>query len=180
TRRGDEVACGVFNHVRAEGKLYLHLNRRDEQVACLRESDSATLVFQDILAVIPSYWVDEKYAGAATTYYRYAELRCRARVLESDEELTRVFRSLMGRYQPEGRHEPLSPDSATYRSSYAMLSVVELEPLSVRTKWKIGQNRPVETRLKVAAELEKRAQGQDLRAAAEIRKWIAAGGSSGS
>jgi predicted FMN-binding regulatory protein PaiB len=126
--------------------------------------------------VIPSHWVDAKYAGAATTYYRYAELRCRARVHESDEELSRVFRALMARYQPEGGYEALSPESKTYRSSYAMLSVVELEPVSVRTKWKIGQNRPVETRLKIASLLEERGRGQDGRAAAEVRKWIARDG----
>src|SRR6185295_2747180 len=139
----------------------------------LREQPRATLVFQDFLAVIPSHWVNESYAGAATSYYRYAELDCSIRLLEKPEEQTEVFEGLLRKHQPEGGFAKLDPESSLYASSYRMLVFIECRPEVVRTKWKIGQNRPEDVRLQISSRLEQRARGSDLRAASEIRKWIA-------
>jgi predicted FMN-binding regulatory protein PaiB len=172
TEGSEGAGIGVFNPIRLNGKFYLHLGRHDKQVKDLRFKAKAKVVFQDILAVIPSYWVDENYAGAATTYYRYAELDCRVRILDTPEGQLPIYEGLMRKFQPEGRFEKLDPESPIYEQSFRSLVVLELDVEQVRSKWKLGQNRPVETRLRVAQELEKRARGADLRAAAEIRKWI--------
>jgi predicted FMN-binding regulatory protein PaiB len=49
---------------------------------------------------------------------------------------------------------------------------VELKPVQITTKWKVGQNRPVEKRLEIIEKLKNRNQGNDLRAAMEVERWI--------
>src|SRR5262249_4863114 len=154
-------------------RFYLHMGRGDEQVSALRSTGRATLVFQDILAVIPSYWVDAHYGGAATTYYRYAAFTCAARVIEEPAEVVSVLQGLMDRFQPEKGYEPLSAGSERYRKSVESLAIAELKVLSVDAKWKLGQNRPEAVRLEVAKRLRERGEGHDARAADEIERWIA-------
>jgi predicted FMN-binding regulatory protein PaiB len=162
----------VFNPVCHDGKLYLHLNRRDDQVKTLRRTRCAKLVFQDILAVIPSHWVDQRYGGAATTYYRYAEIDCEATLVEAPEDMRAFLEAMMARFQPEGRFDPLDPASPVYADSYEMILVVVFAPGKTVAKWKLGQNRSLAERETVMARLRERRQGHDLRTADEMRKWI--------
>jgi predicted FMN-binding regulatory protein PaiB len=170
-----ETQSGVFNPIFDGKTFYIHLNRGDEQVRALRSSGSAALVFQDILAVIPSHWVDAHYGGAATAYYRFAEFQCSVKLAEEPAEMVRVLQAMLDRFQPEGGYDPLDPASARYRPSFEMLVIAELEPITVRAKWKLGQNRPESVRREVARRLRERAKGSDARAADEIERSIQRG-----
>lgn len=165
------TVTGLFNHVYDGKNFYLHLNKTDEQVAAL-DSGRAQLVFHDMLALIPSYWVEEKYAGAATAYYRYAEFDCDVALERTPAGMIQALQLLMNHHQPEGHYDPLSADSSIYETSLAMLVIAKLTPTARRTKWKLGQNRPVETRMKVVENLRARAKGNDLRAAEEVLRAL--------
>jgi predicted FMN-binding regulatory protein PaiB len=83
-----------------------------------------------------------------------------------------ILQNMLDLYQPEKGYEPLSSESATYASSFQMLSIVRLSPKRVRTKWKLGQNRSTEVRRRVASELRRRGQPNDARTADEIERTI--------
>ena len=170
--KAGRLHCGIFNPVWEEGTICLHLNRSDEQIDDLQAEPRALVAFEDFLTNIPSYWIDPRYAGVATSYYRYAEFDCDAEVIRTEEALLKLFRDLMDRYQPEGGFAPFEGSLELYRKSLDALAVVRLRPRSVRTKWKLGQNRPSEIRRMVSAELRKRNRPNDLRAALEIEKWL--------
>ena len=44
----------------------LHLVRADEQIADLRERPACVFELDDVLGVIPSYWVHPQYAGSGS------------------------------------------------------------------------------------------------------------------
>jgi len=163
---------GIFNHYFDGDAFFLHLNKNDEQIADLRSADNVLLVFHDFLAVIPSYWIDAQYGGAATAYYRYAEFECRAELVDSPQAVKEVLQSLMDHYQPEGKYEALNPESPTYEKSFKALFIVKLIPTSSRTKWKLGQNRPLDTRKRVVEKLKERGRPRDLQAAQAVEEWI--------
>jgi len=163
---------GIFNPLQIEGRFYLHMNRKDEQVADLKERPKALLSFLDFLSVIPSYWVDEHYAGAATAYYRYAEWECTVELFEEPPSMLPVLQMMMDRYQPEQKYDPLNPELPIYKASFASIVVLKLTPVSSRTKWKLGQNRPMEIRNRVMTELKLRARDNDIRAAEEMEKTL--------
>ncbi len=163
---------GIFNHFFDGQSFILHLNRLDEQVHDLKSNPNALVVFEEFLSVIPSYWVDENYAGAATSYYRYAEFDCQAEVSDTPELLRDALQKMMDHYQPEGQYVPLDPGSSLYKKSFDALVIIRLTPTSSRTKWKLGQNRPEASRRQVAKRLRERGTPNDLRAAQEVEASI--------
>jgi len=165
---------GVFNPVLVGDSIYLHLNRADEQIRELRVEPRATLVFQDILATIPSHWVDPAYGGAATQYYRFAQLTCDVALLEDPEAMQAPLQAMLDRFQPEGGYAALRHDHKLYRGSFLELVVLALTPVATRTKWKLGQNRSAETRRSVVARLRERGTPVDLRTAAEVERVLVA------
>lgn len=169
---GDELISGVFNPVYRNGKFILHLNRTDEQFKALQAGASARLIFFDHLANIPSYWVDENYGGAATSYYRFADFDCTIETYLDAGAVAKISQEFLDRFQPEGGYAALSPDSEIYKSSFKILGIVELTPKRTTAKWKLGQNRPVATRTEIARKLRERNAGNDARAAEEVEKWI--------
>jgi len=165
---------GLFNHHFDGGCFYLHLNRMDEQVADLRSTGRGLLTFLEFFATIPSYWVDPHDGGVATAYYRYAEFDCSVELIEDAEGMVEPLQTLMDRYQREGGYDPLHAHSPIYASSIARLVVVRCTPLATRTKWKLGQNKPVETRRAIIEKFRDRKGPNDERAALMVERSIAA------
>ncbi len=176
TSKAGMIHNGIFNHDHLDGKIVLHLNKTDEQVADLKVNPQATVAFQDLLCLIPSYWVDAQYGGAATMYYRYAEFTCDAILEDNPQKMQALLQTLMDRYQPEGHYQALDPKDPIYKASFSTLTMVTLTPVSSRTKWKLGQNKTMEQRLNVLTELRKRGTAGDLRAADEVERWLKAHG----
>ena len=168
----DGVQTGIFNPLFFGDRIYFHVNRNDEQVQSIRKNGSCRLIFQDLLALLPSHWADPKYAGAATTYYRFAELDCRSRLVEDNNEKSSLLMHMMQRFQPEGRYEPITHSSSIYRNKLEAILILECEILSFRGKWKLGQNRSIEERRRFIELFRERNEGNDWRCAEEIQKWI--------
>jgi predicted FMN-binding regulatory protein PaiB len=163
---------GVFNPVLIDGKYFLHLNRTDDQFKNLEKHPVARLIYFDFLCNIPSYWIDAEDGGVATSYYRHLDLSCDVKIYKEKEELSRMLKLFLTKYQPEGLYRPLSIDETLYQSDYKVLGILELTPKSFVSKWKLGQNREIDKRLDIVQKLKERASGNDLRAAEEILRWI--------
>lgn len=172
TLRQEDVQIGMFNPVYREGCFFLHLNKTDSQFQAIQRGASCRLVFFDFLCHIPSYWVHAENGGAATSYYRYAEFTCDTKIYVDADEVAEVCQNLLDKYQPEGGYAPLNLDSPLYKESLQILGIVCLKPVATLSKWKLGQNRPIKTRLQIMEELKQRNQGNDSRAREEIQKWI--------
>ena len=159
---------GVFNPTSIEGKLFLHHSVTDEQVTAMRENNQCKLIFQDILGIVPSYWVDPKYAGAATTYYRYAELDCQVRLIEKPMEQIKFLKFMMSRFQPEGGYDAIDYQSSIYKKKLESILITEFTIQSIRTKWKLGQNQSAKIRSKIAKKFK---ENGNQHCADEIECW---------
>lgn len=166
---------GLYPFVYDGKTLDLHLVRSDEQITDLKARPRCVLEVDEVLAVIPSYWVSPAYGGAATAYHRTVIFECEARVQEEPSAVAAQQERLLARYQPEGGFRPLDPNSSLYRGAMAQLAAVTLEINRWRAKFKLGQNRPVEARRRVIAELRKRGRPNDGRAA-DALQWTIDGG----
>lgn len=154
-----------------DGKTFdLHLVRSDEQIKDLKARPRCVLEVDEILAVIPSYWVSREYAGAATAYHRTVIFECEATVVEDPAAVAAQQERLLARYQPEGGFRSLDPESPLYRGAMTQLAAVRLDISRWRAKFKLGQNRPAEARRQVIAELRKRGRLNDGHAA-DALQW---------
>jgi len=161
---------GLYPFVYDGKTLDLHLVRSDEQIKDLKARARCVLEVDEVLAVIPSYWVHSEYAGAATAYHRTVIFECEARLEEDPDAVAAQQRRLLARYQPEGGFRPLDPTNPLYRAAMAQLAAVTLQITGWRAKFKLGQNRPVEARRQVIAELRRRGRPNDGRAA-DALQW---------
>jgi len=150
----------------------VHLNRNDEQLADLEGHPRCAFEVDDVLGVIPSYWVHPEDAVMATAYHRTVIFECEAVVSREAAVLAEQQMSLLARYQPEGGFRPVTPDDPLYRAAIAHIAAVRLDIRNRRTKFKLGQNRSSHIRAKIVNELRGRGRPNDARAADALQSTI--------
>lgn len=161
---------GLYPFVREGDVVDLHLVREDELAVDLKARPRCVFEVDEVLGVIPSYWVHAEYAGAATAYHRTVIFECRATVIEDPAAVAAQQVRLLGRYQPEGGFRAVAADDSLYLGALHRLAAVRLRVERTRVKFKLGQNRPAEARRRVIAELRKRGRPTDTRAA-DALEW---------
>ena len=161
---------GLYPFVRAGETIDLHLVREDELAVDLAARPRCVFEVDEILGVIPSYWVHAEYGGSATAYHRTVIFECQATVLEDPVAVAAQQVRLLARYQPEGGFRALDPNDPLYRGALGQLAAVRLGIQATRVKFKLAQNRPPEARRRVIAELRRRGRPADARAA-DALEW---------
>jgi predicted FMN-binding regulatory protein PaiB len=156
---------GLYPFVYDAGAVEIHLVRRDEQIADLRARPRCLFEVDEVLGVIPSYWVDPENAVMATAYHRTVIFDCEATIAEDAAALAAQQMTLLARYQPEGGYRPVSADDPLYRGAIAHIAAVRLEIKGRRAKFKLAQNRTVDARAKIVQALRGRGRPNDARAA---------------
>lgn len=144
---------GIFNPLVEENKIYLHFARKDKQVKDLRENNKASLIFYEFVGQVPSYWVDEKYGGAATLFYRYVEIQAKAKLIEDSEGMIPILERMLKFAQPEGGYESLK-DMSIYGNAYKSILVAEFELEEMIVKWKLGEALSFEKRKEILKKLD--------------------------
>jgi predicted FMN-binding regulatory protein PaiB len=161
---------GLYPFVREGEAIDLHLVREDELAVDLAARPRCVFEVDEILGVIPSYWVHAEYGGSATAYHRTVIFECQATVLEDPAAVAAQQVRLLARYQPEGGFRALDAEDPLYRGALRHLAAVRLDIQQTRVKFKLAQNRPPEARRRVIAELRKRGRPADARAA-DALEW---------
>jgi uncharacterized protein len=163
---------GLYPFVRSAATVDLHVVREDEVAVDLRARPRCVFEVDEPLGVIPSYWVHSEYGGSATAYHRTVIFECTATVVDDPAAVAAQQQRLMARYQPEGGFRAIDPDDPLYRGALRQLAAVRLSVGRVRTKFKLGQNRPPETRQKIVQFLRERGRPNDARAAEALESTL--------
>ncbi|MDB4969287.1 MAG: wecD [Myxococcales bacterium] len=129
---------------------------------------------EELVASIPSYFVDPERACPATTLYRSAQLHGTLERVDAPPHKARVLGALMAKYQPEGGHLPLDVAHPSYDALYekqvAALLIVQVRLADLDGKAKLMQNRSPEERCRVLEQLWARGLDGDPRAIELIRQ----------
>ena len=134
-----------------DGDVYFHAAAVGEKADALGRA--AVLAAEELVASIPSYFVDAERACPATTLYRSVQLRGTLEVVDDAAEKARVLAGLMQKYQPEAGHAPLDPAHARYRALYdkqvASLLILRVRSADLDGKAKLLQNRSPDERVRM-------------------------------
>jgi nitroimidazol reductase NimA-like FMN-containing flavoprotein (pyridoxamine 5'-phosphate oxidase superfamily)/ribosomal protein S18 acetylase RimI-like enzyme len=133
-----------------------------EKVGCLGRE--AVLQVDEVVASIPSWFTARERACPATTWYRSAQVRGRVEAVEGAADKARVLDALMRRFQPEGRHRPITATEPMYTAAIANLGVAWVRPAEVSAKQSLGWDKAEEVRQTVLRRLWERGTDEDLRA----------------
>jgi nitroimidazol reductase NimA-like FMN-containing flavoprotein (pyridoxamine 5'-phosphate oxidase superfamily) len=105
----------------------------------------AVVSAEEVVAAIPSYFIDPERACPATTLYRSAQVHGRVERVDDAEEKAEVLSALMHRFQPEGGHVPITAGDPLYKKAVAGILVLKVSLEQLDGKAKLAQNRtPVE------------------------------------
>ena len=165
---------GLYPFVHEPGLFDLHLVRLDELAVDLQTRPRCLFEVDEVLGVIPSYWVSPEYAGSATAYHRTVIFECRAAVIEDPAVVAEQQIRLLARYQPEGGFRAVTPADPLYRAALDQLAAVRLTVERTRVKFKLAQNRPPESRRRIVQALRERGRPGDARAADAV-EWTLRG-----
>ena len=163
---------GLYPFVYTRGLIEMHLNRADEQLVDLAAHPRCVFEVDEVLGVIPSYWIDPEDAVKATAYHQTVIFECQASVSNDASVLAEQQKRLLARYQPEGGFRPVAPGDPLYRGAIAHIAAVRLEITSLRAKYKLAQNRSPQVRADLVRELRKRGRRNDDRAADALQATI--------
>jgi ribosomal protein S18 acetylase RimI-like enzyme/nitroimidazol reductase NimA-like FMN-containing flavoprotein (pyridoxamine 5'-phosphate oxidase superfamily) len=128
---------------------------------------------EELVASIPSYFVDPERACPATTLYRSVQLHGVLEAVDDPADKARVLAALMAKYQPEGGHAPIDPAHPSFGELYAkqvdaiMICRVRLGDLDGKSK--LMQNRSPAERVRALEQLWVRGLDGDPRAIELIR-----------
>lgn len=161
---------GLYPFVYDGAAVDLHLVREDELAVDLAARPQCVFEVDEVLGVIPSYWVSAEYGGSATAYHRTVIFECQGTVVADPAAVVDQQARMLARYQPEGGFRPLDPTDPLYRGALERLAAVRLRVLRTRIKFKLGQNRPPQSRRRIIDELRKRGRPADGRAA-DALEW---------
>jgi uncharacterized protein len=161
---------GLYPFVFDGGAVDLHLVREDELAVDLKARPRCVFEVDEVLGVIPSYWVSAEYGGSATAYHRTVIFECQGTVIEDPAAVVEQQVRMLARYQPEGGFRPLNAADPLYRGALDKLAAVRMQIERTRVKFKLGQNRPPQARRHIVDELRKRGRPIDARAA-DALEW---------
>jgi GNAT superfamily N-acetyltransferase/nitroimidazol reductase NimA-like FMN-containing flavoprotein (pyridoxamine 5'-phosphate oxidase superfamily) len=123
----------------------------------------AVAAAEEIIAEIPSYFVDPERACPATTYYSSVHVHGMLEAVEDVEFKTRVLAGLMRKFQPEGGHVPIDPGHPLYRNVVEQILIARISLEKIDGKAKLGQNRTARELTGVVDALWKRGRPGDAR-----------------
>src|SRR6185369_14132132 len=81
------------------------------------EGREAVVSAEEIVASIPSYFLDPERACPATTLYRSAQIHGTVERIDDPAHKAEVLAALMAKYQPEGGHVPISATHPLYQKT---------------------------------------------------------------
>jgi len=161
----------TLHPVVVDGDVCFHAAAVGEKTEALGRA--VVLSAEEIVASIPSYFVDAERACPATTLYRSVQLHGTLEAVDDEAQKARVLGALMARYQPEAGHVPIDPAEPRYGELYAKavaaILILRVRAGDVDGKAKLLQNRSPDERVRVLEKLWQRGADGDVRAIELIR-----------
>ncbi|MBL8681925.1 MAG: GNAT family N-acetyltransferase [Myxococcales bacterium] len=124
----------------------------------------AVVVYEQLLADIPSYWTDATMACPATSLFVSVQAHGTLELVEDPARKARALQGLMEKFQPEGGHAPITHTDERYRKPVASIAIWALPLAVLDGKWKLGQNRTAQYIETIVAKLWERGAPGDARA----------------
>lgn len=157
-----EPVLRVVHGVVVDGWLLFHGAPAGEKMDVIGRR--AVVSAEEMIASIPSYFVDPERACPATTFYRSVQLHGTITRIDDAPVKAEMLAQLMKKYQPEGGHVPISSEHPLYRKAIEGILVLGVRCDDIDGKAKLGQNRTPAEVTRIAELLWKRGLSGDARA----------------
>lgn len=159
-----------LNFVYFEDSIYFHGSKGGKKMEILKKNNRVSFNVVSDSIIIPSYFSSkENLACPASSFFRSIIIDGEAVVVESREEVAKVFSVMMEKLQPEGRYQ--SFDSKEYDKSFSALSVVKIITHHLSAKFKFAQNVTPQRFQMIVEHLEQRGEKLDQLTAKSMKQF---------
>jgi uncharacterized protein len=165
-----------ISFVHEQGCIYFHSTPVGEKMESIRANPEATFLVADLLAKIPSFVFDPMDANAGFTFFKSVILHGRISLVMNLARKAEILEALVNKYQPEGRCEPITVDSPTYKAAVKGLAILEMKVERTSGKFSLGQSLKPEGRAMIRQFLEERGRPDDQRTLEAMASWPGSGG----
>lgn len=123
----------------------------------------------EVVAEIPSYFIDPVRACPATTLYQSAQVHGVLERVDDVDAKAAVLQALMQRFQPEGGHRPISAHDEMYAAAVRGILVAGVSLAQLQGKSKLAQNRTPAELARLIDNMWKRGAETDAQAIELVR-----------
>lgn len=150
-----------------DGAVAFHGARAGEKAACLGRP--AVVSAEELVAHLPSWFLDPVRACPASTLYRSAQVHGVLEEVTEPAAKARALEALMARWQPEGGYRPIDPADPLYAGELRGVLVFRVPLAQVDGKRKLAQNRSPDERRRILEGLWRRGGPGDVAALEAVR-----------
>jgi transcriptional regulator len=158
-------------------EILMHLARPNPVWPHLEAAAEVRVVMTGDYAYVPGYWRAASGVppedGVPTSYYTAVQFVCRPTVVDDPAGKAEILTAQLEDLQPEGRHAVVAADDGPYARMLPGIRGIRLAVERVEAKFKYDDQKPVEHRERVSAELDERGHGLDPAAARQQRRRLA-------
>lgn len=163
---GGRPVLKTVNVVELDGAWWFHGAVAGEKTSML--GGPVVLAAEELVAQIPSTFVDQERACVASALYRSVQLHGVLERVDDPADKARALHALMVRFQPEGGFRQITHDDPMYAGEVTGVLVARVLPSRIDGKAKLAQNkRPHELRA-LLERLWRRGEAGDARAVALV------------
>ena len=146
-----------------------HLSNNNPMLELLDADPRATFWVEGGSAYVPSHWYTTNQEKAVpTSYYSWAQFEVEVELVRNSEGMLEILKHMLAVLQSEGSHPPMDPTQKFWQGMLGAITGLKMNIVSSRSRHKLGQNRPVETRREIAAKMDARGLGQDAEMAEQV------------
>lgn len=135
-----------MNFVFKNGAVYMHSHIKGEKLDNIVRNPRVGFEVDRELEFLPSYFFHPTDASLADTLYISVVIKGTCTLIDDQNEKSFALNSLMQKYQPEGRYEPLKAGMKVLDE----VAVIRVDPETIRGKYKIGQHMRRDERSRLA------------------------------
>ena len=141
-----------MNFVFVNGVIYMHSHVKGEKLENITQNNKVGFEVDKNLEFLPSYFFDPNDASLANTFYISVVIKGEGELIAEKDEMTTALNSLMKKYQPEGKYEPIKSQDDVLNH----VAVIRVTPETMTGKYSIGQDMKKEDRIKLANQIYER------------------------
>ena len=141
-----------MNFVFVNDVIYMHSHVKGEKLENIMRNNKVGFEVDKNLEFLPSYFFDPNDASLANTFYISVVIKGECKLVDEKNEMTTALNSLMKKYQPEGKYEPIKPQDDVLNH----VAVIKVTPKIMTGKYSIGQDMKKEDRINLAKKIYER------------------------
>ena len=138
-----------MNFVFTNDVIYMHSHVKGEKLENIMRNNKVGFEVDKNLEFLPSYFFDPNDASLANTFYISVVIKGECKLVDEKNEMTTALNSLMKKYQPEGKYEPIKPHDDVLNH----VAVIKITPEIMTGKYSIGQDMKKEDRINLAKKI---------------------------